>query len=72
MSQTKCACEINAKKELLYYDLVKDGTLTLNSLEKDQTMDVAFLTCNKCKTKWKYTRDDSYHHVIIEWTRVRD
>lgn len=71
MTQTKCACEINADKELQYHDLVKDGTLTLNNLEKDQTMDVALLTCNKCQTKWKYTWDDSYQHIIIEWTKFR-
>ena len=63
----KCTCFNYQKNKNLYYDAVKEGKLKLSSETTEDYVQKAVLDCVLCGTKWTFSRDDSYHHPVVEW-----
>jgi len=71
MTKNICYCTENAKEKNLYYDLVKQGKMQISTSLKEDYVETTILICINCKSKWKFTFDDSFHKPIVEWTKIK-
>jgi DNA-directed RNA polymerase subunit M/transcription elongation factor TFIIS len=71
MSAKICYCTENAEQKNLYYDLVKQTKMLIESSLNEDYVETTILICTACKRKWKFTFDDSFHHPIVEWERLK-
>lgn len=70
LKMKKCSCSTYQKNKDLYYDAVKEGKLKLVSESNVDYVQKAVLECLLCGSKWTFTRNDSYHHPIVEWKKA--